>query len=128
MNNVLVVTSDIVGKNMAGVGIRAYEIAKTLSRYFHVTLVTPGLSDIEAKHFEIVTYNLGEKGTLDCFLLTLNNLFISTLPFPRRLTSALCQNLPGESLLVHPVLLELFVQVARPKAGFLHPLPKSGGQ
>lgn len=43
----LVISHDIVGKAMAGPGIRYYQLARTLSQYLPTTLAVPGLTDLE---------------------------------------------------------------------------------
>lgn len=56
MAKVLLISLDIVGKSMAGPGIRYFEFAKSLSKDHEVTLLTPNSSDLEA-HFKILTHN-----------------------------------------------------------------------
>jgi len=57
-----IISYDIVGRKMAGPGIRFYEFAKILSKYMDVTLHTPNKVDIEIegvrlKHYNIKNYN-----------------------------------------------------------------------
>lgn len=48
MAKALLISLDIVGKSMAGPGIRYYELAKALSKDHEITLLVPNSSDIQA--------------------------------------------------------------------------------
>jgi glycosyltransferase involved in cell wall biosynthesis len=59
---VSIISYDIVGKKMAGPGIRFYEFARVLSRYMDVTLHTPnkvdiGVEEIRLRHYNTKNYN-----------------------------------------------------------------------
>lgn len=56
---VLVISYDFIGQNMAGPGIRFYELSKVLSRFCDVTLATPNKIDIETHTFKSFTYEMG---------------------------------------------------------------------
>ncbi|MBU4293223.1 MAG: glycosyltransferase family 4 protein [Actinobacteria bacterium] len=60
----LIISYDIIGKQMAGPGIRFYEFAKILSNYIDVTLAAPTRIDINTEGFRAVTYNTGNFKTL----------------------------------------------------------------
>ncbi len=50
IRDVLIISDDVVGEKMAGPGIRAWELAKSLSRYFRVTLAIPDYSPSLSQH------------------------------------------------------------------------------
>jgi glycosyltransferase involved in cell wall biosynthesis len=56
MARVLLLCQDIVGANMAGPGIRYWELANALSRDHEVTLAAPNEPDIAGDRFAIVSY------------------------------------------------------------------------
>jgi glycosyltransferase involved in cell wall biosynthesis len=56
MTRVLFVSTDIVGSAMAGPGIRAWELARSLARYHDVTLAAPRESDLTPDSFQLLTY------------------------------------------------------------------------
>src|SRR4030042_2358609 len=60
----LIISYDIIGKQMAGPGIRFYEFAKILSNYIDVILAAPNRIDINTEGFKIVTYEAGNYKTL----------------------------------------------------------------
>ena len=60
----LIISYDIIGKQMAGPGIRFYEFAKILSNYIDVTLAAPNRIDINTEGFRTVTYETGNFKTL----------------------------------------------------------------
>jgi glycosyltransferase involved in cell wall biosynthesis len=56
MAKVLLLCQDIVGANMAGPGIRYWELANALARDHEVTLAVPNEPDIRSDRFAIVSY------------------------------------------------------------------------
>ncbi|HEX3026836.1 MAG TPA: glycosyltransferase, partial [Clostridia bacterium] len=54
---VLLVSSDTIGKKMAGPAIRYYEFAKSLSKSCDVVLASCGTCDIESDQFKIIDYS-----------------------------------------------------------------------
>lgn len=60
----LIISYDIIGKQMAGPGIRFYEFARVLSGYVDVTLATPNKSDINMEGIKNITYEIGNFRTL----------------------------------------------------------------
>jgi len=54
----LIISNEIVGKSMAGPGIRALNIARVLSQYMKVILATPNEPDIQ-EDFEVLKYDAG---------------------------------------------------------------------
>jgi glycosyltransferase involved in cell wall biosynthesis len=54
----LIISFDIVGKQMAGPGIRFYEFARILSEYVDVTLATPNRIDISTNGFKTFVFDL----------------------------------------------------------------------
>jgi len=63
-SRLLIISYDIIGKQMAGPGIRFYEFAKILSNYVDVTLAAPNRIDINTEGFRAVTYDTGNFKTL----------------------------------------------------------------
>ena len=55
----LIISYDIIGKQMAGPGIRFYEFARMLSGYVDVTLATPNRVDINIDGIKNITYDIG---------------------------------------------------------------------
>ncbi|MBM3700850.1 MAG: glycosyltransferase family 4 protein, partial [Actinobacteria bacterium] len=53
----LIISHDIIGKQMAGPGIRFFEFAKQLCKYVDVTLAAPNKIDIEVSGFKTLAYN-----------------------------------------------------------------------
>jgi len=51
-----IISYDVIGKNMAGPGIRFYEFARVLSNYLDVTLLTPNKTDIDTEGFRARQY------------------------------------------------------------------------
>ncbi|MBM3705438.1 MAG: glycosyltransferase family 4 protein [Actinobacteria bacterium] len=54
----LIISFDVIGKQMAGPGIRFYEFARVLSNYIDVTLATPNRIDISTDGFKTLAYDL----------------------------------------------------------------------
>ena len=54
MNRVLIISMDKIDKNMAGSGIRNWEIAHQLAKHCQVTLTTPYSTDLESSHVSIL--------------------------------------------------------------------------
>ncbi len=64
LKKISIISSDIVGKKMAGPGIRFYEFSKVLSGFMDVTLHTPNKVDIEIEGFRTKRYNLKNPDSL----------------------------------------------------------------
>ncbi len=60
----LIISHDIIGKQMAGPGIRFYEFARILSGYVDVTLATPNKADINMEGIKTITYDIRNFRTL----------------------------------------------------------------
>lgn len=62
MRKILVISHDIVGKQMAGPGIRYYHLARVLSKWFEVTLAMPCQPEpsLAAEHLALFEYLRGE--------------------------------------------------------------------
>ena len=63
-SRISIISYDIIGKNMAGPGIRFYEFAKILSEYLDVTLLTPNKIDIDTEGFKTRQYKINNYKTL----------------------------------------------------------------
>lgn len=61
---VFLISTDKVGKNMAGPGVRYFEISKVLAKHFEVTLLTPGECDLKSSDFKILSYGLDQGNDL----------------------------------------------------------------
>lgn len=62
---ITIISYDIVGKNMAGPGIRFYEFSKILSKFADVTLLTPNKVDIEIEKVRTRQYNIKNYSSLE---------------------------------------------------------------
>ena len=60
----LLISHDFIGQNMAGPGIRFYELSKILANYCNVTLASPSKIDIDTTGFKTLTYEPGNFKTL----------------------------------------------------------------
>ena len=60
----LIISYDIIGKQMAGPGIRFYEFAKVLSDYIDVTLAAPNKIDVDSEGFKTRQYSISNYETL----------------------------------------------------------------
>ena len=54
---ITIISYDVIGKNMAGPGIRFYEFARILANYLDVTLLAPNKIDIEIEDVRARRYN-----------------------------------------------------------------------
>lgn len=57
MANVLIYSSNVIGKAMAGPSIRVWEFAKALSKKHQVTVVTPNQPDFQPDSFKLIYHN-----------------------------------------------------------------------
>lgn len=64
MAKLLIISEDIVGRNMAGPAIRCYEFARALSGRHEVTLAVPLETDVASEGFSLVTYDNQSLGDL----------------------------------------------------------------
>ena len=62
--SVLIVSHDIVGSQMAGPGIRYWELARVLSHHFKVALAVPGETDLSTANVHLWTYDPGQWDSL----------------------------------------------------------------
>lgn len=63
LKNVLLISGDIVNRNMGGVGVRNWELANALAPHCHVTLACPGDTDLSSQIVHLETFDL-QKGDL----------------------------------------------------------------
>src|SRR4030042_1107130 len=76
-SRISIISYDIIGKNMAGPGIRFYEFAKILSEYLDVTLLTPNKIDIDTEGFKTRQYKINKNNINILKLqLTIGDFFI----------------------------------------------------
>lgn len=69
MNNLLIISHDVVGQRMAGPGIRMWELARTLARQIPVTLIAPRPIDLPSTPgITYGHYTWGDKTTLAPYL------------------------------------------------------------
>lgn len=57
MNKILIVSSDVVDKNMAGVGVRNWEIAHALAHECEVTLAIPNETQLTSSTVKLVSFD-----------------------------------------------------------------------
>ncbi len=79
---------------MGGMGIRSWEIARSLSQHDNVTLAVPNLTDLSSPGFKLVSYDL-ESGDLRSFADQMDVVILS-----------------GSILHFHPYLCELGIPLA----------------
>ncbi|GAG58572.1 unnamed protein product, partial [marine sediment metagenome] len=63
-SKIYIISYDVIGKKMAGPGIRFYEFAKILSNYLDVTLLTPNKIDIDTEGFKTRQYKVNNYKSL----------------------------------------------------------------
>jgi glycosyltransferase involved in cell wall biosynthesis len=63
-SRICIISYDVIGKKMAGPGIRFYEFAKILSNYLDVTLLAPNRVDIDIDGFKTRQYKLNSYKSL----------------------------------------------------------------
>ncbi|GAH89850.1 unnamed protein product, partial [marine sediment metagenome] len=63
-SKICIISYDVIGKKMAGPGIRFYEFAKVLSNYLDVTLLTPNKIDIGTEGFKTRQYKVNNYKSL----------------------------------------------------------------
>lgn len=85
MSRVLIISDDVVGKQMAGVAVRNWEYACALSREHRVMLAIPNKTDITSSEFDLVTYDAASLRHLatDADVIILTGLTLTQYPFLR---------------------------------------------
>lgn len=117
MADIFVISDDVVGKKMAGPGIRAWELTQCLARDFEVILGIPDYSPRNARDrshlkfpFEIFPYSLEKPAQLRTIaessrIILTQGYILSKFPFLKDLSSHLIIDLyvpfPLENLFVH---------------------------
>jgi len=90
-SKILIISYDIIGKQMAGPGIRFYEFAKILSNFLDVTLVAPNRIDIDTEGFKAGQYRVGsyrslEKYTENADIILMQGHILYYFPFLKNYT------------------------------------------
>ncbi len=67
-SKICIISYDVIGKKMAGPGIRFYEFAKILSNYLDVTLLTPNKIDIDTEGFKTRQYKVNNYKSLQRYV------------------------------------------------------------
>jgi glycosyltransferase involved in cell wall biosynthesis len=85
-SKMLIISYDVIGKQMAGPGIRFYEFAKILSNYVDVTLAAPNRVDIDtegfrALHYDTNNYRNLKKYTETCDIILIQGHILYYFPF-----------------------------------------------
>ena len=92
-SEILIISDDVVGEKMAGPGIRAWEIAKCLSRHFRVTLAIPDYSYLSGLNwfftgldFDVLRYSVQKPASLqsaaaECRVILIQGYILSKFPF-----------------------------------------------
>jgi glycosyltransferase involved in cell wall biosynthesis len=85
MNRVLIISDDVVGKQMAGIAIRNWEYARILSYEHRVTLAVPHRTELTPQRFELVPYNASTLRRLagEAGVIILSGLTLAQYPFLR---------------------------------------------
>jgi len=115
--DILVISDDVVGKKMAGPGIRAWELSKCLSKHFKVALAIPDYSSpsresllFEKVPFDVIPYSINnphvirESGEASKIIL-IQGFILSKFPFIKGLSAHLICDVyvpfPLENLFIH---------------------------
>ncbi|MCL4376999.1 MAG: hypothetical protein M1409_01255 [Actinobacteria bacterium] len=82
----LIISYDIVGRQMAGPGIRFYEFSKILSNYIDVTLAAPNKIDIDTEGFKTIFYDVSNYRNLKkyaetCDIILIQGYILYYFPF-----------------------------------------------
>jgi glycosyltransferase involved in cell wall biosynthesis len=90
-SKILIISYDIIGKQMAGPGIRFYEFAKILSNFLDVTLVAPNRIDIDTEGFRAGQYRADsyrslEKYTENADIILMQGHILYYFPFLKNYT------------------------------------------
>jgi len=117
MADIFVISDDVVGKKMAGPGIRAWELSRSLAGHFEVILGIPDYSSENAESpsfqkssFEIVSYSLEKPAQIQKIgessrIILTQGYILSKFPFLKELSAHLIIDLyvpfPLENLFVH---------------------------
>lgn len=111
---VLIISHDRVGSQMAGPGIRAWEMARTLARQQPVTLLAPGPLDLSAPELRLASYTPGDAAALAPFVQAADLLIanLATLSQHPELTS-----------IAQPLALDLYDPIALENLELLRELP-----
>jgi len=85
---VLIISYDFIGQNMAGPGIRFYELSKVLSNYCDVTLASPNKIDIDTTGFKTFSYDFEnykslQKGLENSEIILIQGHLLYYFPFLR---------------------------------------------
>lgn len=67
-SKICIISYDVIGKNMAGPGIRFYEFARIMSNYLDVTLLTPNKVDIDTEGFKTRQYKIDNYKSLQRYI------------------------------------------------------------
>ena len=117
MYDIFVISDDVVGRKMAGPGIRAWELSKSLAKHFKVVLGIPDYSGTEeddgffkSLSFDVIRYSvekpeLLQKIGVESRIILTQGYILSKFPFLKDLSAQLIIDLyvpfPLENLFVH---------------------------
>lgn len=73
---VLVISYDYIGQNMAGPGIRFYELSKILASVCDVTLAVPNKINLEIPGLKIISYDLDNYNSIKKYIEVSDTIFI----------------------------------------------------
>lgn len=90
-SRLLIVSPDMVGVNMGGVGMRYWELSRVLSQYATVTLAVPRETTLQAQGFAVRVYTQGKESTLrllaaDADVILLSGFIAYHHPFLKQVT------------------------------------------
>jgi len=117
MYDIFIISDDVVGRKMAGPGIRAWELSKSLAKHFKVVLGIPDYSSkeeddsfLKSLSFDVIRYSvekpkLLQKIGLKSRIILTQGYILSKFPFLKDLSAYLIIDLyvpfPLENLFVH---------------------------
>tara|TARA_B100000959_G_scaffold286506_1_gene365473 strand:- start:2937 stop:5672 length:2736 start_codon:yes stop_codon:yes gene_type:complete len=80
--NLLLISPDIIGEMIAGPGIRYWEMSKTLSKFFNVTLLIPGNQKLPEAKFNIRRLNKNnlKESLAACHIVIFQGLLLEKFP------------------------------------------------
>jgi glycosyltransferase involved in cell wall biosynthesis len=58
MTKILIISGDIVDVHMGGVGVRNWELARALSRFFNISLAVPNPIDLQSSDVKVISFDL----------------------------------------------------------------------
>jgi glycosyltransferase involved in cell wall biosynthesis len=105
MKRALLISTDVIGPDMAGPGIRVWELARALSTVCDVTVAAPRVPDTSPPEFRLISYPIRQAGALSPALAQADLVMGQGLVFTAH-PEVLASGLPLAIDLYDPELLE----------------------